>query len=281
MIIRLLLLLTLLFSNSIATQNNNRVFQPKDFIKEKKWVESILANDQFSWTNEKTAIFDVYYLSDEWNSSRVNSVIAEMTNAYTRNSELLHAINYQERITIFLVGEKTDVGALTGLSVTGVALLPENAVMLSNSTFATTPQILQHELMHVQSFNLWGMPYDYALLEGLATLAYGTTPCEYEFNAVLNYLKSSDTLPTIENLVNNFFNCGEVIGYISSASFINFIIEDYDIEDVKTMWEIGIYNWIEQKEIDIKQLEATWNSVIGEAQPINENNWESLNNYCE
>ena len=164
--------------------------------------------------------------------------------------------------------------------MTAMALVPERAVVHSDSRLSTRPEIVQHELMHALSVDIWGAPKEYVCLEGLATLAYGTAICGYAFDSMTHYLLESGRLPTPRDLADRFGDYDEITRYMAGASFLQMIASRYGWGGVKTMWRHGLERGAERLGSDLDQLDSEWRNLIQEASPIGDDDWEALQNDC-
>lgn len=263
----------------ICVSCSTKVLRPPAFFSEKtEMVSAALDNKSFKWENRITMNLNVHYLPDKWIPDRLDSVLTQMELFYKRNALILGDSTYDKRIDVFLVGPKSDVGIISGQPVTAIALLPERATVHSNIKLSTRPEILQHELMHVLSFDIWGIPQDFFMAEGLATSAYGTAIYGIHFDPILNYLLQNNKLPSLKQVVNSFFTYDEVITHYSGASFVKFIERKYGIEGVKILWIEGIERGSIRLNTNIKQLNKEWQESLKKSLPITKLDWERLQN---
>jgi hypothetical protein len=270
-----------LFMTFLCVSCNTKVVRPSDiFSKNSERISAALNNNKFNWKNINTLHFNIHYLPDKWTPERVDSVSIQMEICYDKNIHILGETNYNNRIDVFLVGPKSDVGIIAGQSVTAEAMLPERAVAHSNSRLSTRPEILQHELMHVLSFDIWGIPQDFFMSEGIATFAYGTAICGYNFDPIANYLLKNNYLPSLEQVTNDFFKYKELITHYSGASFIKFVDYKYGISGVRILWKEGIIKGSIHLGTNVFQIDQEWRVALQKSVCITGHDLRCLENDC-
>jgi hypothetical protein len=261
---------------------HDKVSHPIDFFsKNTHMVSSALKNESFRWENRKTGHLDIHFVQGKWTAERIDSLAIHLEDFYHKNIRILGDSSYARRIDVFFVGPKSDVKEIGGQAVTASAMLPERACVFSDSRLAARPQILQHELMHVLSFDIWGIPNDFFMAEGVATAAFDTSICSYQFDAVSKYALQNEKLPSLAALVNSdFFQYDEVAKYMVGASFIEMIEEKYGTNGVRDLWKSGVEKGAIRLGTSLDQLDKELREKINKSSMITDQDWKCLHNNC-
>ncbi len=255
----------------------SRTLRPPDVFGENTgMVRSALDNRAFVWQHRSTAHLDAHYLPERWSAADVDSILAQMEALYRGNAQTLGESAYDSRIDVFLVGPKSDVGVVCGQAVTACALLPERAAVYSNLKLATRPEILQHELMHVMSFDIWGLPQDFFMAEGLATSAYGVACYGLDFDAIAAYLLRRRELPSLRQMTGDIFRYEEAVTHYSAASFVRMVEGLYGREGARTLWTGGIEHGARRLGTNIGRLDEVWRTALAQTPGITDHDWQRL-----
>jgi hypothetical protein len=281
-IMRRMLPLLLMLSMSIAISCVSKMVRPIDlFGKKTNMVQDALKNPSFKWEAMKTEHFDIHYIFTIWPVGTIDSLSVLLEGFYKRNCELLGASEYSARHDIFFVGSKTQVKEITGQEVAASPLLPERGCVFSNTGTATMPQILQHELMHSMSFDIWGIPKEFLMAEGLATFAYGRSICDFNFDPITKYVLQKKLVPSIKMLSEtDWFTYDEVAKYSAAASFVDMVKTKYGTDGIKRLWTLGIEKGLLDFGMTFKQFDKEYLLRVNSVMTISEDDWRLLQKGC-
>jgi hypothetical protein len=200
---------------------------------------------------------------------------------YNKNRQILGEINYSKRHDIFFVGPKSQVKEIVGQAVTASPILPECGCVFSNTGTSIMPQILQHELMHSMSFDIWGIPQDFLMAEGIATFAYGTSICNYQFDAITKYILQKKIIPSLSKLIKtDWFKYDEIAKYMAGASLVEMVEEKYGTEGIKIIWKEGINKGAIKLNTNLKQIDKDLLNKLNGSTIISDEDWKLLQNGC-
>jgi hypothetical protein len=242
----------------------------------RNYIAKALSSTQFKWEHYQSNYFCFHYLAKKWSKKRLDSLFIDMDKVYLKITGTLQDTVKRKRIDIFLAGNKEDVKSIAGGAFSAAALLPERGIVFSNHPATTSPSNLPHEIMHICSMDIWGLPYDFLLSEGLATYACGKASFNYDFHSIIKYLKLKNKLPKLTELLNYFYRYNEITGYYSGASFVKYVLDKHGIEWFKTLWIYGVEEGAEKLGTTVEKLEADWHSAFMNTKSISDTNWKRL-----
>ena len=113
--------------------------------------------------------------------------------------------------------------------------------MLPNET--QKPPI-KHELMHLITMLKWGYPTPTStwMNEGLGT--YAENDCNgINVAQIYRYFLENDKLISIDLLSSDFYKQPEMVGYHQSGYIVEYLLENYSIEQFKKLWTNGFKNF--------------------------------------
>jgi len=206
--------------------------------------------------------FRIIY-SHKINNNELKYLILSSEYYYNELEQILKE-KVSKKITIFLFENSNQKKKLFGSENADVTKPWLRHIYLDNDSYEST---LRHELVHIFSGNVGKYPFKVAdkinpaMIEGFATAIdnnYDGLPVDYLFYQA----QHSDYKININNLFEgiNFFGQVSSLSYISSGSFIKFLIDKYGIEKVKLLY--SNINFQKIFNYDFKFLENEFNNYI-------------------
>jgi hypothetical protein len=243
-------------------------------------ASSIVKQTHYQWSHSEKAHFNIHYLAEKWSATRVDSLGNNLEIYYQNNLKILGDTTYNKKVDVFFVGPKSDVGTLGGSATTACALIRERALFFSNIKRSTYPAIMQHELMHVLSWQIWGTAKDHFIVEGLATYAYGASMCDYDFHALASYCLSIGKLPSLHDFIYKYDSFDELTNYMSGGSFLKKIEQEYGHQALRKVWEQGIEKGLVELGTTVTEFDKKWRKKLSEIKPATEHDWKFIDNGC-
>jgi hypothetical protein len=162
-------------------------------------------------------------------------------------------------IDVFAVADRRELERLTGLTYGGYADPLSATVVITGH--GRVWRALHHEIMHVVSVQLWGVPAapDGWLLEGLGTLAMEQCAGR-EFDALAAHLLAERRLPGLTALIEEFHSIDDVVSYIGVASAAGWIRDRHGRDAVRALWQQGVAGAIPGR--TVAELESGWHGHL-------------------
>ena len=185
----------------------------------------------------------------------------------------LQEANYQgERPELFFVDSREDIAKLAGQPAGGHTEPRANAILLGHSAEGNAP--LRHELAHLYSWRSWGEPYAPWVSEGVAAFAAGGCAGQdlHTWAAVLWRDSSLMSLNELESA----FDQGNAAQHLAAGSFIQFLMDGYGQEAVKTLWARGPEAAVNLTNYSLVELEEAWRKQIEDWAASPNINWDEL-----
>jgi hypothetical protein len=182
--------------------------------------------------------------------------------AIATNLRWLDASYSGRRLVLFFVGSREEMRPLTGTAAGGWTVTAEGtAFLVANDTVRPA---LRHELMHLLSWRIWGIPGGVWLSEGVATAASGG--CRgYTFDDLAAALDRASRLASFEELRHRFTYAGEggAEHYVEAASVVTYIDRVYGRKRLREFWASGGLGGVERSlGVDVTTLEMRWRTEI-------------------
>ena len=222
-----------------------------------------------------------------------DSLIAQTQKYIAQNLELIGEQFFNDSVHIVTFSDRNEMSRILDGFV-GAAMLKDDVVIMENIVYAVhsnKQSVLKHELMHIVALLKWGEnPYTLNWLnEGLATLAdLRAFDCDgHTLEERYVYFIQNDKLIDTEILLTKFFGdaIDDVIGnktaYNQSAYIVGYLIENYEIEKLKRLWQSTISDFELIYNISFDDLILKINNELREKYPKPiKFNWESFSKNC-
>lgn len=203
--------------------------------------------------------------------------------AIKKNCDLIKDTSYTEFTRIRFVKSKEEMLLHADLYVNALANIYARSIHMVVTDKGTenekriNPPIV-HELMHIVSMTEWGIPPTNVnwLNEGLAT--YAENNCSgYSVSEIYRYFLEEELLIPIDSLTNHFYQTEEMIGYHQSAYIVEYLISNYGIPKLETLWKSGFSAFESIYELSYSQMEKELSEQILKLYPVSPTiDWETL-----
>lgn len=217
--------------------------------------DKALSNSAFNWQKDSTEHFNFYYNSKYIPNSYVDSAKIIFEKEFPELLEFLGVKKYKEKLNLFMVHSRKDMGKLVGMETNGIANIEDNTVYsVFNESIKTYGK---HEFCHIISCNEWGMYKEIWLSEGLAVNSDDNW-WGYNLHSLANYLDAKGKLIPIKKMVENFHKYNSLITYPESGSFVKYIKEKYGLYVIKELWKEGAVVFENKLNKNISSIEQEW-----------------------
>jgi hypothetical protein len=169
---------------------------------------------------------------------RKSDYVKQCLEAIQSNVQIIELESFSDTIQIRILQSREDMFWLTGSKPSGLANPYINTVYLVADGEKTPP--IKHELMHLISMLEWGYPNVSSnwMNEGLA--AFAEDDCNgYIVAQIYRYFMETGKLIHIDSLTSDFYAQSEMIGYHQSAYLVEYLLNNYNIEQFKQLWGQG------------------------------------------
>ncbi len=261
---RLPLLLFVLLALTACQRSPVRLDAPADH---PPTVRAALSDASFSWISAETARFHLHALTDTQSAEGLGELGEAAEKAYQRNLELLGEAPDPSRIELLFVPTREAMARIVGRPSNGYALPDERAVVYVDSEHREPA--LQHELMHVVSWQRWGRPGGYWLSEGLATYSVGAC-AGMDFDRLVAALRRDGHYVPLATLRTAFFEADDVAAYLESASLVGYLFNQYGRDAARQMWQQGLRGVEAVLGRSAERLEADWLAHLDTVTPYAE-----------
>jgi hypothetical protein len=221
-------------------------------------VESLADSSGFTWEMHE---FDGWYLYVEAGSpaaDNVETLSADAVSARQRVLAYLQEASYEPTVSIFVVSDRDRMKDLVGRRSNGTGYYTSNALCLVGTDGIRHGAT--HELLHVITMNLWGVPQRW-VNEGAAVDATG--PWQgYDVHAVCKTLQAEDALPSLRDLTHRFDKLPSLVKYPAAGSFVRYLRKNYGIDSVHRVWHDGRSALPDVTGMELAALEAAWLEVV-------------------
>lgn len=181
--------------------------------------------------------------------------VQECFDALKSNSELIKLDTFSDTIQIRFLASREDMFWLTGMKASGIASPHINTLYVVADGEKSPP--IKHELMHLMAMLEWGYPHYTStwINEGLAAFAEdncnGLTVAE-----IYRYFMENDMLISIDALTADFYSESEMIAYHQSAYVVEYLLNQYSLDQFKQLWRDGFDRFEEIYGKDFVEMKA-------------------------
>ncbi|MES2523244.1 MAG: hypothetical protein V4617_11130 [Gemmatimonadota bacterium] len=229
-------------------------------------AHSMLARADRTWSSRDTEWGRLHVAAGAADSIVADTLVVEqraaaIQQAITHGIALLGSSRYDRPLDAFLLRDRADILALSGQRAASTADALGSTVLLAR--YGSMPGVMRHEIMHVLSINLWGVPPEPAawVREGIATYAAGS--CRgYGFHQLSASLATRGELVSVRQLLDEFYRHSDLVTYLQSASIFQFLYETRGREYARAVWQSGLAATLERDGRTVDGFEKEWRAAI-------------------
>jgi hypothetical protein len=211
---------------------------------------------------------------------RKSDYVKQCLEAIQSNVQIIGLEGFSDTIQIRFLRSREDMVWFMGREAGGMANLHINTLYLVAD--GEKPPI-KHEIMHLISMLEWGYPHVSSILinEGLA--AYAEDNCNgYNVAQIYRYFMETDKLIHIDSLTSDFYAQSEMIGYHQSAYVVEYLLNNYNIEQFKQLWTQGFNSFESIYGISFSKAKADLEKALLKKYPSAPDiDWETFKEGCK
>lgn len=227
-------------------------------------AEYTLAMHGFDWITKESQHYRIHYLPGSRAEREIDNLVERNEASLESHLAILQVEQYEKVIDLFYFDSREQIKKIVSKPFRALA----DAASMTVLAVRNDDDIARdaHEIMHVVSYDLWGgwnRRNNLAWLgEGLATFA--DEPCNgYEQSELAAHIfKATDDSVSLDSLATDFRAYPEMIGYMLMASFVEFVIEEYNVEQLRNLWAHGYDGLEEIFGKDVARLERDWHNYV-------------------
>lgn len=211
-----------------------------------------------------------------------NDLIDECFDAMQSDIQIIDLDEFTDTIRIRFLKTRNDMSVITGMYATGMAY-PHNKTLyvVADSSEKIKPPI-KHELMHLIAMLEWGYPHNTStcINEGLAT--YAEDNCNgYSVSEIYRYFLDTDQLIHIDSLTTDFYHQPEMVGYHQSAYVVEYLLNNYSINQFKRLWKEGFDSFESIYSVSFQEMQKELDkSILKEHPEVPNIDWETFKEGC-
>ncbi|WP_159075751.1 peptidase MA family metallohydrolase [Muricauda brasiliensis] len=210
-----------------------------------------------------------------------NDLIAQTFDAIEHNKRILKKDIFNDTIYVRFMSSRDEMFKYTGTRSSGTAYPYWSTVnIVSKEGEVSSP--IKHELMHLMLLLDLGYPKNSSswINEGIAT--YAANNCNgYSVSDVYRYLLAEHRLIPIEDLTSSFYDQSEMIAYHQSGYIVQYLLENYSLEQFKQLWTGGFQKFEEIYGISYPKIEKDLQKAMVLKYPKAPNIvWEEFSKGC-
>jgi len=211
-----------------------------------------------------------------------NDLIDECFDAMQSDIQIIDLDEFTDTIRIRFLKTRNDMNVLTGMYATGMAY-PHNKTLyvVADSSEKVKPPI-KHELMHLIAMLEWGYPHNTStwINEGLAT--YAEDNCNgYSVSEIYRYFLDTDQLIHVDSLTTDFYHQPEMVGYHQSAYVVEYLLNNYSINQFKRLWKEGFDSFESIYSVSFHEMQKELDkSILKEHPEVPNIDWETFKEGC-
>ena len=221
------------------------------------YVSQFLKSDSLDFNSINHSKFRLYFKEGSYSSNNIPELRKELNVAAKRVFEVLDVTQYPYGTYILLVDSEEEMEELMGYHIKGGAAKAHDLLFIVYSD-SIRPQF-KHEFFHLASYETWGLT-DYRLLdEGAAT--YADNECYYPepMYTITSHFHQKNQLFELEDLVADFDQLAaqnDIIAYIQSAAYFQFLYEAHGVDKMKELWKRGFDSFESIYSMKLEELDA-------------------------
>ncbi|WP_336129645.1 peptidase MA family metallohydrolase [Mesoflavibacter sp. CH_XMU1422-2] len=249
--------------------------------------EQVEKTDNDGWVKETKVsklIENVNFIFPESGYAFENKedLIKQTFDAIAHNKKILKKTEFNDTIYVRVMSSRDEMFIYTGTRAYGNAYPYWSTLNFVSNEDALNPPI-KHEMMHLIAMLDWDYPKRNStwINEGIAT--YSANNCNnYNVAQIYRHLLEEDKLIPIDDLVSNFYNNSEMVSYHQSGYIVQYLLENYTIEQFKQLWTDGFEKFEEIYGVSYSRIENDLKKVVVEKYPESPNiDWENFSKGCK
>ncbi|NGP87279.1 hypothetical protein [Fodinibius halophilus] len=217
-----------------------------------------------------TKHFELYYDRDHYSKHEIQRIAKEHEFYFSQIVERLQ-LTYPDssRITSYLYGHPWQKKKLVGAKFTSYVpvWLQQDQLHIAKQQISGS---LKHELVHVltKQFgnDLFNASWSIGLIEGLAVAVAGGSSSTSTIDQIVVSEKPYPTAKQLENSfsLKGFYGGRSGINYITSGSFVRFLLDKYPVKDIKEAYRTG--DLVNSYQADWQTLAKGWHQHLDSVQ---------------
>jgi hypothetical protein len=222
-------------------------------------AKDLINKSDFKWIADSTPNFNFYFEENSWAAKNSHWVKENAEESFRRVLSLIGEKEYSNKIHYFIVGSRLRMKDLIGRETNGEAFPNRNLICaIANDTVKA---LGAHELFHVMSMNLWGVPEEW-LSEGMAVYSdnnwWGN-----DLHSLVKFLSEKRKLIRIKDLISSIRSYDNMISYPEIGSFVKYLYETYGLAKIRNIWKDGSSKVKREFGKSVDELEKDWlNEII-------------------
>lgn len=208
-------------------------------------------------------------------------LIKKSFDALKSNSQIIGLKEFNDTIYIRFLRSREDMFPLSATKASGTAYPHINTLYVVANENQKPP--IKHELMHLIAMLRWDYPTETStwMNEGLATFV-GNNCNGYNVAQIYRYLMETDKLISMDLLTSDFYKQPEMIAYHQSGYIVDYLLNNYSIEQFKKLWKSGFKKFEEIYGIPYTVIKTDLKKMAVEKYPIApEIDWEQFEKGCQ
>lgn len=218
----------------------------------------LLTNSDFAWREDSSQHFKYYYEKGTWADRNIDSLKVIAERSFKICLQLIQRSGYTDTINYFIVESRERMDDLIYRRTNGMAFANANIVCVIASD--SIKAIGAHEIFHIISIRSLGATQRW-ISEGFAVYSDNSW-WKQDLHALASYFKNHGKIVPLKELTTKFGTFDEMISYPQAGSFIKYLYETYDFNDVHILWIKGLNVFCQLKNISVEELEKNWLSTI-------------------
>lgn len=209
-------------------------------------------------------------------------LISRSFDAIEHNIKILGKAEFNDTIYVRIMSSFDEMFVYTGTRAGGNAYPYWSTLNIVANEDEINPPI-KHELMHLIAMLDWDYPRRSStwMNEGIAT--FSANECNGNSVAeIYRYLLAKDKLISMEDLSSDFYDQSEMVGYHQSGYIVQYLLENFSIEQFKRLWIDGFEKFEEIYRISYANVKSDLEKAILKDYPeVPKIEWEVFNNGCK
>ena len=237
-------------------------------------VSRILGDARYEWVTIETANTRIHFPSGSYAHANQAFVRQRAEDSRTEVLRRLGEPGYPNKLELFYVDAREDMGVLTGTPVTGYSYFDESAVVLVlNENWRAFER---HELTHVVTLGTWAGPSGIAVVEGLATFVDGECG-GYANGRVARTIMDKDGLIPLDILATDFRGQNDLAAYLQAASVVEFMVLRNGAGAIPSLWDQGLQSAPGLLGISAGEFDQEFEDWLSASyEPLPETAWEAI-----
>lgn len=235
----------------------------------------LLSHEAFTWDSVTTPQFTMYMVRDSFIVVHALDYYREVELALTDALRTLGEPEFPFPVRVFVTRSRDDIELLTGYGTLGWG----DSVSLTAAVVASDVcrPLFRHELMHVVSIRLWGLPFARRdsgdtqhvfgfdrgswLREGLAAAAENLW-VRYSYRGMAAQWHAEGGMIPLDSLVNAFAQYDDLITYVQSGMLVEYLLTTYGRARFRKLWREGIDGMSRIYGKEVRAIEREWHAWL-------------------